>query len=93
MFGSIFVCITIVSLIELAYVLCLLERKNGATEHRLRITEQNLQQIMVKYDALDRQLKETRLELLSTQCNQLAKNRLMRREMRVLCRKINNAQE
>lgn len=92
-FGSIFVGITIASLIELAYVLCVLERKNGATEHRLRTTEQNLQQITRQYDALVQQLKDVKLELLSTQCDQLAKNRLIRREIRLLRRKLNNAEE
>ena len=92
-FGSIFVGVTIVSLIELAYVFCVLERKNGATEHRLRTTEQNLQQITRQYDALVQQLKDVKLELLSTQCDQLAKNRLIRREIRLLRRKLNNAEE
>ena len=92
-FGSIFVGVTIVSLIELAYMVCVLERKNGAIEHRLRTTEQNLQQITRSHDVLIRQLKDVKLELLSTQCDQLAKNRLIRREIRLLRRKLNNADE
>ena len=91
--GSIFVVLTIVSLIELAYVVCVLERKLGSTEHRLRSTEQNLQHYMTQHDMISRELKDIKIELLSTQCEQLAKNRLMKREFRVLLKKITNREE
>ena len=41
--------------------------KNGATENRLRIADHNLQQIMVKYDALDHQLTSGRIDALAKQ--------------------------
>ena len=87
MIGGVFSVIVIISLAELSYVVCVLERKLDSTERRLRSTEQNLQQYVMR---LERQLKDVKLELLSNQCDQLAKNRLMRREFRVLLRKISN---
>ena len=87
MIGGVFSVIVIISLAELSYVVCVLERKLDSTERRLRSTEQNLQQYVMR---LERQLKDVKLELLSNQCDQLAKNRLMRREFRVLLSKISN---
>lgn len=87
-FGGIFVVLTLVSLVELAYVVCLLERKIGALEHRLHSTEHHLQHYMTQHDILSRQLKDVKFELLSNQCDQLAKNRLMRREFRVLLKQL-----
>ena len=91
--GSVFVVITVISLIELSYVVCVLERKVGATEHRLHSTEHRLQQYMTHQDTLIRQLEDTRIEMLSNQCDHLAKTRLMRREFRVLLRKCSNTNE
>ena len=91
--GSIFVVLTLVSLIELAYVVCVLERKLGMTEHRLQTSEQNLQHYMTQHDMLSRELKDIKIELLSTQCEQLAKNRLMKREFRILLKKLTNHEE
>ena len=90
MIGGIFSVIVIISLAELSYVVCVLERKLDSTERRLRSTEQNLQQYVMRLEALTRQLKDVKLELLSNQCDQLAKNRLMRRELRILLHKISN---
>lgn len=87
MIGGVFSVIVIISLAELSYVVCVLERKLDSTERRLRSTEQNLQQYVMR---LERQLKDVKLELLSNQCDQLAKNRLMRRELRILLHKISN---
>ena len=91
--GSVFVVLTIVSLVELSYVACVMERKLGSTEHRLRTAEQNLQHYMTQHDILSRELKDIKIELLSTQCEQLAKNRLMKREFRILLKKITNQEE
>lgn len=88
--GSVFVVITIVSLIELSYVVCVLERRLQATEHLL---QRDLHQYMMRQDTLIRQLKDTRIEMLSNHCDQLAKTRLMRREFRVLLRKCLNTTE
>jgi len=59
-------------------------------ERKLGETEQNLQKYMIRMETLTRELKDTRIEMLSNQCDQLAKNRLMRREFRVLFRRISN---
>jgi hypothetical protein len=87
-FGGIFVVLTLVSLAEIAYVVCVMERKIGALEHRLQATEHTLQHYMAQHDILSRQLENVKIELLSNQCHQLAKNRLMRREFRVLLKKL-----
>lgn len=86
--GSAFVGLTIISLIEIAYVVFVLERRTGALEQRVRKTEQNLSEYVMRTEALNNELENTRLELLSTQCEQLAKNRFMRRELRVLLKKL-----
>lgn len=91
--GSAFVGLTIISLIEIAYVVLVLERKTGALEQRLRKNEQNLSEYVMRTEALNHELDSTKLESLSNQCKQLAKNRLMRRELRVLLKKLTNREE
>ena len=86
--GSSFVGLTIISLVEIAFVVLVLERKTGALEQRLRKTEQNLSEYVMRTEALNHELESTKLESLSNQCEQLAKNRLMRRELRVLLKKL-----
>lgn len=85
-----FIFIILVYLTKLSYVVRILEKKNGVTEGRLRKTEQNLSECVMRVEALNRELETTRLEMLANQCQQLAKNRLIRRDFRVVMRKMTN---
>ena len=75
---------SVIFLIEMAYFIYVFERKIGALEHRLRTTEQSLSECKAKVENLTRELRDTRTEIVSNQCYQLAKNRVLRREFRIL---------
>jgi hypothetical protein len=92
-FDIAFIFIVLVYLTKLSYIVRILEKKHGVTEGRLRKIEQNLSEYVMRTEALNRELETTRLEMLANQCQQLAKNRLVRRDFRVLMRKMTNISE
>jgi hypothetical protein len=66
----------VIYLAELSYLYCILERKEYATERRVRQYEQTIATLTTRLDAVKQ-------DLLNTQIEYLAKNRAIRREVRI----------
>jgi len=77
-----YIIVSIVSLAELAYVYCILERKECTAEHRIIQCEQIITDLTIKLNTIQN-------DLLNTQLEYLAKSRTIRREVRVLHNKFN----